>query len=1323
VPPAIALEVDLAGLLERLRAAGFRVDTRQYLSAAELLLECARRGVALDADLDLLRHHLAPIFCTSPEEQALFAEVVQAWLGGGEAPRPAPKPPLPFATFRRARWTLPAVSALIAAAALAGFAIRRHMDAGTPPPAAHEAKKTPAQEPTAPTTPAPAPPPKEAPPEPKIRVIKKAEFQPEVPAAAVMPRRHIDWLRALLEALAFGLAVCVVWWLVGLVRRRLVLQRLPAGDRPELATLADDTAVAPLFDAAALRRASTALRRPRAQALLEVDLRGSIHAAARGGGLSLPVYAARRAVPEYVALIERRDAEDHQARLYDEMLTRLKPLGLSVERYFFTGDPRTCFERGAAARARPLGDLLAQQHRAAVLLFMDADRCFDPVSGRLEPWVHLLGASPRRALLTPAPPAHWTEHEAKLAAQGFAVLAAGEQALAVFGEADDDVRSDRLADAPYARPYPRLLARRPALAVDRDPPERAVIERLVRELRGYLGPRGFVWLCACAVYPEIDWALTLHLARPVWATTEGPPLAEDMRPQLAALARLPWFRLGSMPTWLRVTLISQLSHAQERAVRRGLAERLEQLARVTLARRRGAPLAPGLRIGAWVGPLDLSRTAAPGTPLRDAVFLGYMAGARIPAPAVEAPSVLARLFRRVRRLPTESTTLRRAHRTLRQRLVARARAITTHRPALVGAALAGAAGLASLVAFVELNRTTTYTEPHLSVAFTPKSDRVLTFLDEEMQSWDLEGNNHTKMLLPFASRSISASISPDQTYVAAVTSSDETWIGKATGGLGIRLLPGRFEAFSPDSHYVVTFSGRVANLFEIANEKIHSTLVSSNDLRAAQFAGTDILVMLIGNRRSGSVASVPGFESRKTFRIGDPQGAPDRAVDIDPHAEYIVTASAASRVEVWPPDTDGKTTTRRASFDGASGPTEVSSVAISADGLVLIAGGPVPYRVVLWDALASGMVVDVANGVRPLAGSFSADGQIVEVHDDHRVTLYSVKRPEKPKPQSTITRSALGGLDTLLGRPADVPLPTYDLRSCKELPPVYFDKDRVRIASQSLAVLKHNAHCIATHPEWTVVQLIGYTDSPGKDPYNIGASELFGEAVQERLVKAGIARERLQAVPHGFANSACTTEACRALDRRVEFEIAKTGAPVPQPARETSQAVVDKTCPNCATTGRCTLIDGQCNAWTDQECRQARTCKRDGQCTAVQGACVARSDSDCQQAENCKAGLRCLMYGGLCIFSSVKEDRDACGYQCPSSGKCTHVSPDAFGYGEICVATSDSDCRKSDDCKRIGTCAARDGKCQAVLDSDCRDTVLCQRDARCTARDGMCQVA
>src|SRR5262245_17412541 len=103
---AVAPALDLTALVEQLRLAGFRIDTRQYLTAHELLLALAAAGEQLDHDPEKLITHLGPIFCTSAHEQDRFASELRRWAEQDSRllSQPSEPPPPPPPVRRMAEW-------------------------------------------------------------------------------------------------------------------------------------------------------------------------------------------------------------------------------------------------------------------------------------------------------------------------------------------------------------------------------------------------------------------------------------------------------------------------------------------------------------------------------------------------------------------------------------------------------------------------------------------------------------------------------------------------------------------------------------------------------------------------------------------------------------------------------------------------------------------------------------------------------------------------------------------------------------------------------------------------------------------------------------------------------------------------------------------------------------------------------------------------------------------------------------------------------------------------------------------------------------------
>lgn len=103
---------------------------------------------------------------------------------------------------------------------------------------------------------------------------------------------------------------------------------------------------------------------------------------------------------------------------------------------------------------------------------------------------------------------------------------------------------------------------------------------------------------------------------------------------------------------------------------------------------------------------------------------------------------------------------------------------------------------------------------------------------------------------------------------------------------------------------------------------------------------------------------------------------------------------------------------------------------------------------------------------------------------------------------------------------------------------ITFGSDSHELQPSFLPVLDAVAR-VLMHFDQTLLQVIGYTDSRGKEAYNEELSLLRAETVANYLINSGITEVRLQSKGMGEKNPIATnkTEAGRAKNRRVELQI------------------------------------------------------------------------------------------------------------------------------------------------------------------------------------------
>jgi WD40 repeat protein len=381
-----------------------------------------------------------------------------------------------------------------------------------------------------------------------------------------------------------------------------------------------------LFQGVEVATLARELRRRRPEPTSQLAVESTVRATAARAGLFTPVRRQRFGAREYLVLLESKGGRDQQAHLWTCLLDRLAAQEVWLDRYSFSGDPRVCEVSHAHRGWVRLEEIAALHPRHELWIVSTAQRFFEPTSRQPAPWVPALARWPERAVLSLAGGS--AEDREQLAALGFTMAGASVAGLA---ELNNDAAHPPGQGPPAS--YPLLLDADESRWLQGQAPAgesgARELRSLDRQLRAWLGGNGYRCLLACAVYPGLAWNLTLHLALALIP-------AEEREQTLARLVRLPWFRHGRMPQWLRAFFTEKLDPDEASRVLALLRDFLERKSRPD------AGLAPGLEFARREIAADLRAQHKP--PTRDYVFLSFLLHRKPRLRDLEAPAWLRRLF-------------------------------------------------------------------------------------------------------------------------------------------------------------------------------------------------------------------------------------------------------------------------------------------------------------------------------------------------------------------------------------------------------------------------------------------------------------------------------------------------------------------------------------------------------------------------------------------------------------------------------------------------------------------------------------------------------
>lgn len=376
-------------------------------------------------------------------------------------------------------------------------------------------------------------------------------WQPQKPLKVERPNPEFYW------SIARFVGLGILFWLALLYLRGLYRQRLSREANPDVDPVID-LAVrlgrGNLFGGVAFDGVLKQLRLRRALPGNRLDLRQSLRATIARGGLPDLRFGVQRLRPEYLILSEREMVGDHLPEIGRALRARLAAGQVDVQHYEFQGAPQRLRHDHAVRNAgfEPVEAVMARHSGARVLISAESYDLAD-WTGAPPPWIEAIAAGQRPVLLNPRAVADWHDPENRLAGAGLGAVqtaAIDPRLLAECYAEAGGIGHERHHDSPVASDLPEFLAEDREVLLSEVRPDDEQVEAIVDNLeRHWLDRREMQWLRTLALFPALHPSLT-YFAGMALFEAEALPLESYLR-----LVRLPWFRAGQMPDWLRQALV------------------------------------------------------------------------------------------------------------------------------------------------------------------------------------------------------------------------------------------------------------------------------------------------------------------------------------------------------------------------------------------------------------------------------------------------------------------------------------------------------------------------------------------------------------------------------------------------------------------------------------------------------------------------------------------------------------------------------------------------------------------------------------------------
>ncbi len=272
-----------------------------------------------------------------------------------------------------------------------------------------------------------------------------------------------------------------------------------------------------------------------------LDIANSVRETAKRGGAVKLRYTDQKYATNFLVLIDKRTDQNHFSNLFTHISQKLARDGASIVRFYFDGFPEVCWSSDYPRGIR-ISKVQELYYDHRLLIFGTGLGFFNPITGKLGGWSKIFDEWAHKAILTPKLIETWGWDEWILNKTFLIVPATteGMKRVAQQFQKGQEKPILRNLDIKYHLSFP-----------ENGEISKKWLKEIFQEKEKKIDL--YTWICACAIYPEISWEMTLHLGKMLSDCTNSPKLLSEEN--LFLLSQIPWFQEGKMPEDIKEELL------------------------------------------------------------------------------------------------------------------------------------------------------------------------------------------------------------------------------------------------------------------------------------------------------------------------------------------------------------------------------------------------------------------------------------------------------------------------------------------------------------------------------------------------------------------------------------------------------------------------------------------------------------------------------------------------------------------------------------------------------------------------------------------------